>query len=107
MVDFLKKRGVTTLLVADDNRISYSLSKVNNDKLITEDVLTYDGMTYIRTDIRVEKDNVVQKLFTHCFDKELVVFAHEWALYSSRRKWMKLGVFLFVLKVLGCEFIIN
>lgn len=107
IVKFLKEKGIATLLSADDNRISYSLSKDNNGKLIAEGVLYYDGINYMRTDIRVERDNIVLKLFTHCFDKELVVFAHEWALCSKRGNWVKLGVFLFILKILGCDFIIQ
>lgn len=108
MVDFLKTKGVTTLLAADDSqRISYSLSSKRNRQLIAQDELSVDGMDYLRTDIRVERDCVSYQLFKHCFDKELVVFTHEWALYSSRRKWMKLGILLFTLRILGCDFIIN
>lgn len=108
MVNFLKTKGITTLLAADDDRrISYSLSGKLNGQLIAQGELTIDGMRYVKTDIRVERDCVVFQLFKHCFDNELVVFTHEWALYSSRRKWVKLGIFLFTLRILGCDFIIN
>lgn len=95
-VAFLKRRGVTYLLSADDNRISYSLSKSRNDSLCKYGELITPWGGYIKTDYRLEKSNVFTKLFRHANDDKLVVFTHEWALRkkSVRYKMVLLCYFL-------------
>ncbi len=82
-VDHLRLKGITTLLAADDDRISYSLSEAENSKLIAEEYLEKNGMTYISTDHRCERDNTVAGLIRNATDDELVIFTHEWAYYGS------------------------
>ena len=106
-VKFLKDKGIETLLSADDDRISYSLPFHYNQRLINRGSLKYDGMNYERTDVRVEKDDLLLKLWTHRNDDELVVFTHEWALNTSKCNWMKFLTLVTILKLLNCKFIID
>ena len=106
-VRLLKDKGITTLLSADDDRISYSLSPHYNKKLIIQGSLKHDGINYKSTDVRVERDNLFFKLWTHRNDEELVVFTHEWALNSSKLNWIKFLILIAVLKSLNCKFIID
>lgn len=106
-VEYLKSKGVKVLLSADDNRISYSLSPKDNRILIKNGKFLKDGLTYVRTDIRVERDNIITFLFEHLNDDELIVFTHEWALYSSKWIWIKEVSLIVILKLLNCNFIID
>lgn len=82
-IDHLKSKGITTLLAADDYRISYSLSDAENSKLMTEEVFKKNGMTYMSTDHRCERDNTIAGLVRNAKDDELVIFTHEWAYKGS------------------------
>ena len=106
-VDSLKKLGVTTLLSADDNRISYSLPCKLNDYLIRNESLNLNEMHYERTDIRVENTiNPLYALWKNRDDEILVLFTHEWALNSQWNK-LKFKLFLWLFKIYNCRFIIN
>ena len=106
-VRLLKSKGIKVLLSADDNRISYSLSPKDNSNLIKNGYILQNGLKYARTDIRVERDNIFAFLFEHLNDDELIVFTHEWALYSSKWKWKKEVSLIVILKLLNCKFIID
>ena len=101
----LEHKNIKILLSADDDRISYSLSPIANLKLISQGSLVIGDMRYLRTDVRVERDNFFMAILTHCFDDELVVFTHEWAL--GRINWLKEILIIIVLKSLNCNFIID
>ena len=103
----MKSKGIKVLLSADDNRISYSLSPKDNCILIKNGFILHDGLKYVRTDIRVERDNIFAFLLEHLNDDELIVFTHEWALYSSKWKWIKEVCLIVILKMLNCSFIID
>lgn len=107
IVRLLKSKGVKVLLSADDNRISYSLSPKDNSNLIKNGHILQNGLKYVRTDIRVERDNIFAFLFEHLNDDELIVFTHEWALNSSKWKWIKEISLIFILKLFNCKFIID
>ena len=82
-VDHLFNNGITTLLAADDERISYSLSEQENSELMCEEYLQKNGMTYISTDHRCERDNAILGLIRNARDEEVVIFTHEWAYQGS------------------------
>lgn len=82
-VNHLRDKGITTLLAADDDRISYSLTETENSELMKKEVLEKNGMTYISTDHRVERDNTLIGLIRNAEDDEFVIFTHEWAYYGS------------------------
>lgn len=103
----MKSKGIKVLLSADDNRISYSLSPKDNSNIIKNGYILQNGLKYARTDIRVERDNIFAFLFEHLNDDELIVFTHEWALYSSKWKWIKEVSLIVILKLLNCKFIID
>lgn len=82
-VNHLRDKGITALLAADDDRISYSLSKMENSELMRKEVLDKNGMSYISTDHRVERDNTMIGLIKNAEDDEFVIFTHEWAYAGS------------------------
>ena len=82
-VDYLYSKGITTLLAADDERISYSLSEQENSELLHEEYFQKNGMTYISTDHRCERDNAILGLIRNARDEEVVIFTHEWAYQGS------------------------
>ncbi len=84
-VKYMSKRGISTLLSADDDRVSYSLNASDNAYLVDNELLTYEDVKYDRTDIRVEKDVLIAKIFLNANDDKLVVFTHEWAYDGTTR----------------------
>lgn len=82
-VEHIKEKGITTLLAADDDRISYSLPESDNTNLLSEEQLKKNGMTYISTDHRCERDNTIAGIIRNAGDDEVVIFTHEWAYYGS------------------------
>lgn len=90
-VVFLKNNGVRTLLSADDDRRSYYLPFQRNKQLINKNSIHYDGLKYLRTNIKIE--NTVFPYINILQNRErdtLVIFTHEWKLgrlnkYKLRR----------------------
>lgn len=103
-VAFLKENGVKTLLAADDNRISYSLLKKENDLLIKEEELVKNGIRYVSTDLRIERDNLLWGIYSNLNDNELVVFTHEWAYRQSFIRW-KYKILIKMLNFYNCLFV--
>ena len=104
MVDSLKARGVKILLAADDERISYDLSEEQNSELLFSNSITIDGITYMRSNVRIEK--VLEpywNLYENMDKDTLVVFTHEWALDRVNR--YKLERFIELLKENNYTFI--
>lgn len=82
-IGFLKKNEISTLLSADDDRISYSLSPKLNDSLKKNDFLLYNGIQFKRTDFRIEKTFFpILDIWKHLNDDEIIFFTHEWSLDS-------------------------
>lgn len=80
-MDSLKADGVKVLLSSNSYDTSYSLPAHLNEELYRKHRLRYDGMEYLRTDIRTEKTifpNI--NLLERAGQDTIVVFAHEWAL---------------------------
>ena len=102
-VDHLRNRGITRLLAADDDRISYSLTESENSQLLVDEILTKNGMTYISTDHRVERDNTIAGLIRNANDDEFVVFTHEWAYKGSVIRSINFMIHYFSLY--NCKFI--
>lgn len=78
-VRHIHDKGVVYLLAADDERVSYSLSDNENKILISDESYTKNGMTYVSTDYRVERDNPFWVLLQNINDTDFVMFTHEWA----------------------------
>ncbi len=97
----LQKRNVTTLLSADDNRISYSLSRKDNEHLIETEILEKNGMTYKRTDARIEKTSLLPTLIYNVTDDELFLFTHEWCFFENTKE---INVYLFFFYLTGSTF---
>ena len=97
----LRERDVTTLLSADDNRISYSLSRKDNEHLIETEILEKNGMTYKRTDARIEKTSLLPTLIYNATDDELFLFTHEWCFFENTKE---INVYLFFFYLTGSTF---
>ena len=80
-VEFLVKHGVTTLLSSHDDRRSYHLPFAKNNQLITQNSIQYNGLKYLRTNIRIENIDFPYFNILRNRDKDtLVIFTHEWKL---------------------------
>lgn len=105
-MDFLKENGVEVLLSADDDRISYSLPKLVNDRLIREEHTLYNGIVYERTDIRIEHTIFpIVDLIENRNDETIVLFTHEWALEEKNNR-IKFHISILFLTIYQCNFIL-
>lgn len=79
IVAAIQKRGIGTLLAADDDRLSYNLDTVQNKTLLRDGRLLHNCMQYLQTDIRLESSRFpAWDAFTTLREKDtLVVFTHE------------------------------
>lgn len=78
-IEFLYKKGVTTLLTADDNRISYGLSQNIYNDIENKHSIIIDKMMYVHSDYRIENIKNIEKGIIEMKKKEnLVLFTHEW-----------------------------
>ena len=103
-IEYLTKHGIKTLLSADDERVSYSLSEEDNSILMQDETLTKNGLKYLSTDLRVERDNAILGLWKNLNDEELVLFTHEWAYSKPYIKW-KYKLLIRLLSIYKCNFI--
>lgn len=92
-IDYLSSQGITGLLCADDDRISYNLSDVMQNELKVNGALHYNGMNYYNTSLRLDKlDNVVNDLTKIMEEETLILFAHEWALSDDKLNQLELAL---------------
>lgn len=106
-VSFLVNKGITTLLSADDDRISYSLPHSYNESLIGNESLLYKGMHYEHTDFRVENPlSPFKQLYSNRNDDTIVLFTHEWALQNRWNRY-KLWFYLAFFSIYKSVFIID
>ena len=92
-VEYLTSQGITGLLCADDDRISYNLSDAMQNELKVNGTLHYKGMNYYNTSLRLDKlDNVVNDLTNMMEEETLVLFAHEWALSDDKLNQLELAL---------------
>lgn len=87
-IDFLKEKGVKTLLSADDDRISYGLSSEQCRYIKENGSAVYDGMRYTNTDVRIENisdiDHALITMKEQLQSKSyLVIFTHEWCFMKN------------------------
>ncbi|MBR1467662.1 MAG: hypothetical protein IJ606_03415 [Bacteroidaceae bacterium] len=101
-ISHLRSMGITTLLCADDNRISYDLKKKENVLLSQKEYFIKNSMTYITTDLRIERDNAIIGLVTNSTDDYFVIFTHEWAYHGMVR--LKFNFLVFYLFIYNCIF---
>ncbi|MCQ2286664.1 MAG: hypothetical protein MJZ76_07295 [Bacteroidales bacterium] len=103
-INLLKQNGLTTLLSADDNRISYSLPNELNESLLQKQAISLNGLEYKKTDFRIEKTFFpVFNIWSHMTDNEIIFFTHEWALSPLNK--FKFKTTIFYLSLYGCKFI--
>ncbi|WP_338587263.1 lipopolysaccharide biosynthesis protein [Clostridium baratii] len=77
--------GIVGLLSADDDRKSYYLNNNECNKLKVKGKISYEGMSFLSTDIRLENtEDIKSKL--NAKDNELIVFTHEWLLNDKLNK---------------------
>ena len=81
------KFGPVGFLCADDERLSYTLTKQEQQLVKTNDYINKDGFVFFSTDIRCEKciDGDFYKYLenTKKQEKITVVFTHEWQVYNG------------------------
>lgn len=78
-IAFLKEKGVTTLLTADDDRLSYSLSPEICKNIEKNHSIVLDGINYVHSDYRVENiKNIENELEEMKRKNNIVLFTHEW-----------------------------
>ncbi len=73
----LRQCGVTGLLAADDQRISYHLSPAENERLLREGSITVAGLPIFRSGTRLEKASDVQACLDALKGPVRVIFTHE------------------------------
>jgi len=89
-IDFLKTKGITTLLSADDDRRSYCLPHNKNRILIDNNSIHHNGIKYLRTNIRIENIDIPYLNLIKNRDRDtVVVFTHEWKLSRVNRYKLK------------------
>lgn len=80
IMNYLAESGIKQIFTADDNRISYDLS-IAEEIHAKQDmyISPLNNLTYIATDIRLEKDETTEYLLNHINSskKLLVIFTHE------------------------------
>lgn len=81
------KFPIIGLLSADDNRISYSLTKRFCQQLTQKGCLDFQGVKYLRTTQRFDSLNLrkMRQLFAYT-GGQVVLFTHEWVFYPKSFK---------------------
>ena len=102
-VAFLHDKGIKRLLSADDDRISYSLPQKQNDILRTTNTLSFDGMNYRRTNLRMERLSFPPINLRLVPNDTIVFFTHESQLSGKRGK-LKLEYCLWFFNKQQCKF---
>lgn len=78
-VFYLKDKGVTVLLSSDDDRRSYLLPLFRNEQLLRNNSISYEGIKYLRTNIRLENISYpFLEILKNRNKDTLVIFTHEW-----------------------------
>lgn len=83
----ISQEGYTILLTADSpTRCSYNLSDEEIVQLNNDGVVVHEGITYVKTDIRLEKSIILQLLQRKSRYATLVCFTHEknWTMVRNR-----------------------
>lgn len=102
-ISFLHKKGINRLLAADDDRISYSLPKRLNDSLRKANTMSFNGMNYRRTNLRMEKMLFPPVELRNLPNDTIVFFTHECQLNGKRGK-LKLDYCLWFFNKQKCKF---
>lgn len=89
-IEQIMEYNIEGVLCSDaDDRISYDLNKEEHDRMRSTGIIKKNNMTYIPTDIRVErieriKDEVEKiRRINSSPERPAVIFTHEWALKSK------------------------
>lgn len=83
-INFLKEKGIKTLLTADDDRNSYGLSQNICNEIRKKHEIVLDGMKYVNTDYRIENiENVDNILLEMKEKKNIILFTHEWCFMKN------------------------
>lgn len=102
-VKFLRKHGIKRLLTSDDERTSYSLPAKYNNDVIRTNSLTYAGMNFRRTNLRMEKMSLLPIDLRRTPNDTIVFFTHESQLQSKKGK-MKFSYCLWFFNKQNCKF---
>lgn len=89
IVEILKSEGVIGLLCNDGHEGSYNLTSEQIDKInkSRDGILELNGITYYKTDIRLEKiENITEYLEEHRRDHMMVIFTHAWCYEENKEK---------------------
>lgn len=86
LIETLHGIGVTTLLCSDDERCSYKLTVAEDKFLKLDNHFDKDGICYLRTAFRLEKEPKILYRLQHLTDVPKVpVFTHEYFFYGKRK----------------------
>lgn len=107
-IEAMRIEGLECLLCADDGRLSYSIPREINDLVTAEGLVQQNGILYRRSDIRIENVALFQ-LHLKIKQDTLVIFTHEWCLYSYRKplNTIKTELFLNHLKKLSPQYVFD
>ena len=88
MVEYLQQQGTAALLCRDSEEASYNLTEEQVKELYTsrDGKLEVAGMTYYVTDLRLEKENIVDTLEERKNDRVIVLFTHAWSFEENSEK---------------------
>lgn len=89
MLSYLHAQGIKTMLTADDNRCSYSLSDRENRLLQQGNQLVKDSLRFIPTNLRLERIKVPFIDMYKITTDTIVLFTHEWKLNRINRMKME------------------
>ena len=93
-VELARIKGISHLLCSHDStRLSYNLTKEEQNNVNMMEEVYKNGMQYVKTNIRMEWPIIFQVIRTR--QKRMVVFGHEWGMKSWQDKFFKL---LYIIK---------
>ena len=102
----LKEAGIKNLLCADDDRISYCMSREDDWALREQGILEKSGMTYIPTKIRMENGYSLSQVIDTNRSPFISAFTHEYYFYGKRFLFGRIMMarFLRVCKIIKVQY---
>lgn len=96
ILERLPAAGITTLLCADDERVSYGMTQQEDKTLRDRGCLEKTGITYVPTAIRLENGYHKKALDTNPDGQYISAFTHEYFFYGRRQLLGKARLWRFI-----------